>query len=813
MNRLRIRTNHLLIFAVLLSVFGVSITLAAFQGPPASPPTGNAVLNVNASGQLVVATTTIFSSQICFEADCRSAWPAGGAGAYWALGSNNSIYYSSSTNPRVGIGTSNPDWYFKVYRTATETIPGDNILAGSNYWVDSLLASNLDAHFKGLYGFVGGTTNDSFGSFIGSHGFAYLSGVGTVDNIIGAMGTARIANGNSSRLSGLLGQVIVSSGSASSASGLFIETPTIGGTLTNLRGIYIGNQDVVGPTNKYALYYDGASKVVITADSNVGIGTATPAYKLDVSGNVRGTQLCIGIDCRSAWPGGAGGSISGSGTSTQIAYFNTSSSIVSDSNLFWNPTSGYLGIGTSAPDRQLHIRRASDAVLHLEASTGDSDTSIDFTEGGPTTGVKLQYKGNADQLQFIDKAPDIVRIVFTRVTGRIGIGTTTPAYALDAVGGDVRATGYVRGDAGVCVAGDCRSVWPSGGGGGTSYWTLGTGGIYYTSSTNPNVGIGTSSPGAKLDVVGTGRFSGTLSLSGTSGNILSSSDAGLQTIALSNDDITGVNNITISDDGFGEGIDWGGGRQISVYNAVQGGYNAFVLDSTSTHPFVFRNANVGIGVTVPAYALDVSGDAQASGYVRGATGLCIGADCRIAWPAGGISGNGTATQLAFFTGATAIGSDANLFWDGTNQRLGIGTIVPNKSIHIRRTSGAELLLEASLSDSDTGIKFTEGGPTIGFEILYQGSTNQLRFIDTAPYTPRVVFERTTGRVGIGTNSPQAALEVNGGVRLFTSGAKPSCSLVQHGTIWFTQDVLNGDKLEVCTWNIIGNFYEWKSLIN
>jgi hypothetical protein len=48
---------------------------------------------------------------------------------------------------------------------------------------------------------------------------------------------------------------------------------------------------------------------------NVGIGTLTPTVKLDVAGEIKGTQLCIGNDCRGAWPTGGSG---GSGTVTSV---------------------------------------------------------------------------------------------------------------------------------------------------------------------------------------------------------------------------------------------------------------------------------------------------------------------------------------------------------------------------------------------------------------------------------------------------------------------------------------------------------------
>jgi len=48
----------------------------------------------------------------------------------------------------------------------------------------------------------------------------------------------------------------------------------------------------------------------------------------------------------------------------------------------------------------------------------------------------------------------------------------------------------------------------------------------------------------------------------------------------------------------------------------------------------------------------------------------------------GVSGIGTATQVAFWNGATNITGDNALFWDNTNKRLGVGTTAPLKDIEI-----------------------------------------------------------------------------------------------------------------------------------
>lgn len=85
----------------------------------------------------------------------------------------------------------------------------------------------------------------------------------------------------------------------------------------------------------------GAVNGLIVRTGNVGIGTIAPTQKLDVVGNVKGTQLCIGNDCRNAWPAGGGG-ITGSGTTGYIPKW-TSGTGLGDSVI--REKSNQIGIG------------------------------------------------------------------------------------------------------------------------------------------------------------------------------------------------------------------------------------------------------------------------------------------------------------------------------------------------------------------------------------------------------------------------------------------------------------------------------------
>ena len=75
----------------------------------------------------------------------------------------------------------------------------------------------------------------------------------------------------------------------------------------------------------------------VTSAGNVGIGTSTPnsLYKLDVSGSVNSSGLCIAGDCKTAW-------------SQLGSQWSTSGTTI-------NYSTGNVGIGTPTPLEKLHV--------------------------------------------------------------------------------------------------------------------------------------------------------------------------------------------------------------------------------------------------------------------------------------------------------------------------------------------------------------------------------------------------------------------------------------------------------------------------
>jgi hypothetical protein len=86
-----------------------------------------------------------------------------------------------------------------------------------------------------------------------------------------------------------------------------------------------------------------------------------------------------------------------------------------------------------------------------------------------------------------------------------------------------------------------------------------------------------------------------------------------------------------------------------------------------------------------------------------------------------ITGTGAAGQVAYFTGATTQAGNNNLFWDATNNRLGIGTNAPSQRLDIL---GAGILVTQMKSNSASGasVYVAKNDLNSSFELGMWGST-------------------------------------------------------------------------------------------
>ena len=238
---------------------------------------------------------------------------------------------------------------------------------------------------------------------------------------------------------------------------------------------------------------------------NVGIGTASPSSALEVAGQVKitggdpgaGKVLTSDAAGLASWATPAPTGVGGSGTDNYIPRWSGTGSL--ESSVVYQGDDGNIGIGTTSPSAPLQVSSPLSTGHIVVTRPLDRDWKI-----GVNGGLFLQ-DGLTDKGLFIQN-----------VGGWVGIGTTSPAAELD-VNGQVSIRGGGPGE-GKVLTSDASGLasWqtpasgmPSGSSGQTvrhdgAAWVANNT-IYNDGS---SVGIGTTSPSAKLEVAGQVKITG-----------------------------------------------------------------------------------------------------------------------------------------------------------------------------------------------------------------------------------------------------------------------------------------------------------------
>lgn len=540
---------------------------------------------------------------------------------------------------------------------------------------------------------------------------------------------------------------------------------------------------------------DGTGTFNSFMDSGVGY------IRIDDGGSANGT---LNINSGTLFVGASGGNVGVSTTSpTATLQVGTNSSAVVNDN---SPILRIGGSSAAARVYNLTLANTATATVNNESAmsfivagnysaTGIISALLRSTVNAATDLIFTNYNGSLQER---------MRILYD---GNVGIGSTAPAYKLDVNGtGRFASDLYTNGSLVISRAGayfyingtnsDAEIVWQANG---SNRWAMGMNvgdatenfNIYnYTTATtnftilkaNGNVGIGSTAPNDKLDVVGrvyayryiavssnaslpayatdtsTGMFNAAtnqigFSISGTeklridtNGNLGIGTTAPLQKLHVS------AGNILLDNTNLIFAKDTGGTQRAVLYgrfsdNAayLDGGTGGLYLrtnDGNTQAMYINTSGNVGIGTTSPTAKLHVNGG-MVFGYGSNST---------------------------FFTGTAFDASNYLILQNNTDSYGRVGLFINAKTFNGANTPSTN---DGWSLDPRSGIRFrgwlsgdTDYDTKFVIQHLLANATNAVGdlgiFAKGYSTTTPIITLTGAGLLGVGTTTPTARLDVKGG---------------------------------------------------
>jgi hypothetical protein len=254
----------------------------------------------------------------------------------------------------------------------------------------------------------------------------------------------------------------------------------------------------------------GTTRFKIDADGNVGIGTNSPQRKLHIVNN--GAMLRInradGVDATwefYSWSSGLniypvdGAStvwFGRDGQNTDVSLYNGRLAV----NHTGAPPSGYAIYANGSIWAKSGAGDSGGLRLHSNSGINVSGNVMSF-HTGQTNG--FSFNGNSDG------ADGSNPLVVIKGDGKFGIGTTTPDNTLTVNGGTESIGVQISETARLTLGADGTWNYFKGKSGNGHYFNTTGGGLAVLNNAG-NFGIGTSSPGYKLDVQGNFRSTGSI---------------------------------------------------------------------------------------------------------------------------------------------------------------------------------------------------------------------------------------------------------------------------------------------------------------
>lgn len=466
-----------------------------------------------------------------------------------------------------------------------------------------------------------------------------------------------------------------------------------------------------GADNKGSLQFQTqdstfATRMTISSEGNVGIGTTDPTSALTIKGTSPYIRLeRAGVttwEIRQNYPA----------TEYGFQIVNVTAGTIP----FFVGASNNVGIGTTSPERKLHVYSGSAGTV---ASSSEADLVV---ENNDHTAINLLAPDNKQSA-----------IYFGTPSDNIGGGIYWNYSSKQLTIASMTTSGHIT-------------------------FRAGNNSEKMRITSTGNVGIGTTTPYSNLWVSGLGiNAASELTTTDTTSNAI---------LALA-----GTNSLVRLQMGTMDVSPWGGWIQAS-YDNTSGGSTSGVAPLL-LNPLGGAAGNVGIGTTAPGTINGVAFSSVGLHVKAGTLGRTITEGTSFAefiMNHSGASANQKVKYLMSKAGVLELGSMDD---DGTrrgqvsilnNNNVGIGTTAPEKKLHIKGATNdaTPQVLVQNGGTGDASVLFNVSGQSYVVGIDYDDSKKfKIASSGNLGSTDRITL-LSTGQVGIGTITPEAKLHVTAG---------------------------------------------------
>jgi hypothetical protein len=397
--------------------------------------------------------------------------------------------------------------------------------------------------------------------------------------------------------------------------------------------------------------------------------------------------------------------ITGTGASTQIAYFNSGTSITSEAAFNYDASTNRLGVNTSVPNATIGANAGTDSGYSLLLKNDNANYNgigfgTDSTYGNLISTEKLGT-APARNLTLLNQSG---YISITEL-GNLGVNILSPNTGLDIYNGTSAFLWLHTANSGITGTDGVRLA------------------LFSTNTANLRNYEGAFSITAEGDfsiiTIGAENFrvnsaDGSIYQSKVA-NALLKSVSGVITAAVANTDYQ---------------------SPISLTTSGSSGAATFISNTLNVPNYTLA----GLGGVPTSRTLTING-----------TAFDLSADR--SWTVGTMGGSGTSGQVAYFNGTNSITSEGGFIYDASTNRLGVNTSVPNATIGADSAldSGYGLLIKTGASNyNGIGIAIDSTyGNLISTEKLGSASARNLTLLNQSGF----VSLKENGNFGVNTLNP------------------------------------------------------------